>query len=314
MSWLRLVWSDVTGRSRLAVVLGGGATLGAFEVGVIGALAERGVRPDLLVGTSVGAINAAFWGFDPSPTMGRRLLAFWLRAHNSLFFPEGPVPMVGRLVQGKDHLTTQSALAAMLTHALPGGARFEDASIPLAFTATEVGRGERVVIRTGPVLPAVLASSAIPALFPPVEIDGTRLADGGMVANCDIETAVAAGMTDVLVVDVMGDGVGTSPRNFWATAEDALGVMARRQTELALRLFQDRARIALIRPRLAQRGRVLDFGRTADLYADGYAVGDRFFAEGLVGRRVRPGLFEAGAERVPSVAAGRQRPVAHSTG
>jgi NTE family protein len=249
-----------------------------------------------LVGTSVGAINAAFWAFDPEPWMGERLLRFWLQANNALFFPNGPVPMVGRLVQGKDHLSTQSALAALLHTALPHDATIEEAAIPVSFTATDVRHGEKVVLRSGPVLPAVLASAAIPALFPPIEVGGRLLADGGMTANCDIETAVEAGMTDVLVVDVMGDGVGTPPRGVWATAEDALGVAVRRQTQLTIRLFEHRARIAVVRPLLTARPRLFDFSRTADLYRHGRSAGERFLSEVLSGKRVVPGVHEYAPE------------------
>lgn len=308
MSWRQRALSFLGRPRRLAVVLGGGATLGAFEVGVLDVLARHDCRPDLLVGTSAGAVNAAFWAFDPEPWMGERLYRFWLRADNSYFFPKGPVPMVGRLVQGLDHLSTQDVLAAALKSALPEDARFEVAAIPLRLAATDARSGEKVVLKSGPVLPAVLASSAIPALFPPVEIGGRLLADGGMMANCDIETAVEEGATDVVVVDVMGDGVGTPPRGVWATAEDALGVMARRQTELAVRLYEGRARIARVRPRLNVRPRLLDFSLTRELFRQGRAAGERLLAEGLAGRRVVPGLYEAPPAAETNAARGTAAP------
>jgi predicted acylesterase/phospholipase RssA len=77
---------------RLAVVLGGGASLGAFEVGVIDVLARRGIVPDLLVGTSIGAVNAAFWALHPSPDVGARLLEFWLDCDRSTMIPTARFP------------------------------------------------------------------------------------------------------------------------------------------------------------------------------------------------------------------------------
>lgn len=193
-------------KPRLAVVLGGGATLGAFEVGVIDVMARRGIVPDLLVGTSVGAINAALWALDPKPDVGERLLHFWLESDQSTMIPDGPFPMMGRLVQRRGHLTTQDGLARSLKRALPEHATVDDTIVPLAIIATQAEHGQRVVLRSGPLRTALLASSAIPGLWPAVTIDGQRLFDGGLVANCDVQTAVEAGMTDVILVDVMGDG------------------------------------------------------------------------------------------------------------
>jgi NTE family protein len=293
---LRLSWSSVAGRPRLGVVLGGGATLGALEVGVIDVLARHGVRPDLLVGTSVGAINAAFWAFDPRPDVGERLLKFWLEADRSTLMPDGPIPLVGRMVQRKNHLTTQTALATMIRRALPDEAVIEQSLIPLAVVATDTRLGDRVVLRSGPLLPAVLASSAIPGLFPPVEIGKRRLADGGLVANCDIETAIANDMTDILVVDLMGDGADSPPTGVWATAEDAIRVMLRRQTDLMLGQYRNKARIAVLRPRTL-RSRLFDFNLTPELYNLGRLAAEQFVTHGLVGRRVRPGLFEFAPDR-----------------
>jgi patatin-like phospholipase len=141
-------WPPWRRRSRLAVVLGGGATLGAFQAGVIDVLARQGVVPDLLVGTSVGAINAAFWAFDPSPDVGDGLLRTWMAANRWTMVPDGPVPIVGRFVQGKHHLTTQRGMEAAIRGAFPAGADIEDSLIALAVVAAEAGSGEKIVLRT----------------------------------------------------------------------------------------------------------------------------------------------------------------------
>ncbi|HKF76114.1 MAG TPA: patatin-like phospholipase family protein [Candidatus Dormibacteraeota bacterium] len=278
---------------RLAVVLGGGASLGAFEVGVLDVLARRGLVPDLLVGTSIGAINAAFWAFHPTPEMADRLLQLWLACDRSTMIPDGPVPIFGRLVQRKRYLTTQSGVARAVSRGLPAEAAIEDAAIPLAIVAADADRGTKVVLRSGPVLPAVMASTAIPVLFPPASVGGRRLVDGGVVANCDVETAVEAGMTDVLVVDVLGDGPVNGDSRLWDVAANTVGVMLRRQTELAVRACGRSARVALLRPRFAVRPGPSDFDMTAQLYRWGQEAASAFVAARLRGRRrLRSGLFE----------------------
>lgn len=281
------------------MVLGGGATTGAFEVGAIDVLARRGIVPDLLVGTSIGAVNAAYWALNPDPHAGERLLDLWLRSNRSTMFPDGPLPMVGRLLQRKGHLTTQQGLDRLLRRALPETATIEDCGVPLAIVAADADHGRRVVLRRGRLIPAVLASSAIPGLWPPMEIDGHRLVDGGVVANCDVQAAVEEGMTDVLVVDVMGDGLHRSAMDVGEVLERAIAALARRQTELSVLAFGKVARIAVLRPILASRPRFGDFSLTRSLFEAGQEATEAFLAKHLGPRHsMRPGWFEFSNVRV----------------
>ena len=284
------LWPPWLVRPRLAVVLGGGATLGAFEVGVIEGLARRAIVPDMLIGTSAGAINAAYWAFDQSAGAGERLLKFWLEANRSTMFPDGALPMFGRLMQGSDHLTTQSGLRRLLLRALPADAVIEGASIRLAIVATDADTGSREALRRGPLHQAVLASSAIPGLFPAVQVGNRKFVDGGISANCDIETAVDMGATDVMVVDVMGDG----PLTFSVTdvLERSLGIVLRKQTDLTAQVFEQRARIAVLRPELAMRPHAWDFRLTQVLFEWGREAAGAFLERHYrANRAVRPGLF-----------------------
>jgi NTE family protein len=286
-------WPAWLVRPRLAVVLGGGATLGALEVGVIDGLIARGILPDMLVGTSAGAINAAYWAFDSSPSTGEKLLRFWLEADQSTMIPDGRLPMFGRLVQGRDHLTTQAGLRRLLLHALPAEARIEESSIPLAIVATNAESGDREVLLSGPLHAAVLASSAIPGLFPAVQLGDRRYVDGGITANCDIEAAIDMGATDVIVVDVMGDGPLTGTFSVASVIERSLGIAMRRQTDLVVQVFRTQARIAVLRPELVARPHAWDFRQTRALYAWGRQAADAFTALHVrPNRSLRPGLFE----------------------
>jgi NTE family protein len=290
MTWRWPAWLV---RPRLAVVLGGGATAGAFEVGAIDVMARNGIVPDLLVGTSIGAVNASYWALNPDAHAGERLLQLWLQSNWATMFPDGPLPMVGRLLQRKGHLTTQQGLDRLLRLALPKTATIEGCAVPLAIVSADADYGRRVVLRRGPLIAAVLASSAIPGLWPPVEIDGQRLVDGGVAANCDVQTAVEGGMTDVLVVDVMGDGMQRSSMDIGEVLERAIAALARRQTELAVDVYGRSARIAVLRPILASRPRFGDFGLTRALFKAGQDATEAFLALHLGYRRsVRPGWFE----------------------
>lgn len=301
-------------RPRLGVVFGGGATLGAFEVGVIDVFARRGIVPDLLVGTSVGAINAAFWAQHPRPDAGQRLLQLWLQCDRATMFPDNALPMLGRLLQRKDHLTTQRGLAGVVGSAMAADARIETTAVPLAIVATEADHGGRVVLRTGPLLPAILASSAIPGLWPAVEVDGRRLVDGGLVANCDLETAVELDMTDVILVDVVSDGLVDTNMNVGQVFEHSVRIAMRRQTEIAIKAFSGRARVALLRANLGKGPHLGDFSLTRELFSDGRRAAQEFLARHLGRRRtVVPGVFETanGACSEPPVV---PKPVASAAG
>lgn len=290
---MRLSWPWWIIPPRLGVVLGGGASLGAFEVGCIDVMARRGIVPKLVVGTSVGAINAAFWARDPAPDIGARLLDLWLHCDRSVMFPDGPVPMVGRLVQGRGHLTTQAGLERMLRRTLDSTAKIEDTAVPLAVIATDATTGRRTVMRSGPLLPALQASAAIPGLWPPVAIDGSEFYDGGLVSNCDVQAAVDERMTDLVVIDVMSDSDRGGASDFWQVVERALSFMAARQLELALEAFGRGVRIAVLRPRFTRRPGFADFSQTRRLFEAGQVEMAAFLDRRLGPRlSVRPGVDE----------------------
>ena len=275
-------------RPRLAVVLSGGGTRGAYQVGVIDALASAGVVPDLLVGTSVGAINATFWAFHPEPDAAQRLLALWLDADRSVVLPTRPVRALRRLLRG-EHLVSQEGLLRLLGRGLTPEQRLEEARIPLTVVATDPELGTAARLRTGPVIPAVLASTAVPGLFAPVRVGGRDLVDGGLVANCDIDAAVEAGATDILAVDVMGAPGALPVRDLLLTVERALDLSSARQTDQAIALAAGRARIALLRASGALLPRFGQFEATEGLFEAGRLAGQALLRDHLRGRHVRPG-------------------------
>lgn len=182
-----------------AFVLSGGGSLGAVQVGMLLALSDRGVTPDLLVGTSVGALNAAYLAGDPGPSGVRRLAEVWGRLRRADVFPTPGTAALAALAGRGDHLVSNSPLRRLIESNL-SYERLEDAPWPVTVVATEVATGYEVVLSSGPAVDAVLASAALPGVFPPVRLGDHLLMDGGVVNNTPISVARSLGADRVVVV------------------------------------------------------------------------------------------------------------------
>ena len=183
-----------------AFVLGGGGLLGAHEVGMLRALAEAGIRPDLVVGTSIGALNGAFVAADPSGAAAR-LSRMWQGDELRLAFSEKFWGRAVRLVRSGTHLHSLEPLGRILGDALPGS-DFADLQLPFSCVAANIEHATAQWFTSGPLAPAVLASCAVPGLLPPVEIDGQHYFDGGLVDSIPVGRAVRLGATTVYVLQV----------------------------------------------------------------------------------------------------------------
>ena len=179
-----------------AFVLSGGASLGSIQVGMAVALAEAGIEPDLLVGSSVGAINGA-WLASTKPASD--LAVLWRGLRRSDLFPLRPLVGLGGFVGRRSHFVPNAGLRRLLKRHV-GFAFLEDASVPFTVIATDARTGDEVAINSGPAVPAILASAALPGVFPPVEVGGRVLIDGGVANNTPITRAIEAGATEVWVL------------------------------------------------------------------------------------------------------------------
>ncbi len=273
-------------RSGFAVVLGGGGGLGAFEIGVIDAMARNDLRPDLLVGSSVGALNAAFWALAPSRNVGVQLLQAWLGADRVALFSERPWRWLRRLLTHHDHLFGHAAETNLISSHFGPQTRIEETSIPLAIVATELGSGSRLLLRSGNLATALLASIAIPGLFAPVEVDGSLLVDGGVVANCDLEAVAEAGISRAVVVDPIGTYHDDMRGDMVSQFEHAVAISLRRQTDLAIRALGDLIEIVLLRPQLSWTPQLLDFSHTRELFEMGRVSTEHYLASGNEARSV----------------------------
>jgi NTE family protein len=135
-----------------------------------------------------------------------------------------------------------------------------------------------MVQRRGRLTPALLASTALPGLFPPVQIEGRALIDGGVVANVDVQAAVEAGMSEALVVDVMGTGLSSRPGNIRSVVDHTIGLSLRRQTDLALQAIKGRLKVTLLRPELAFSPSLADASHTQELFGLGRVMAQAYLS------------------------------------
>jgi NTE family protein len=184
-----------------AIVLGGGGNLGATQVGMLRALLERGVTPSVLIGCSVGALNAA--GLAAEPTMAgiERLEQIWRNLDGEAIVASGRLSALWLLTRKYRSLQANDGLRQLIETSLPFR-RFEEARIPLHVVATSMRTGGERWFARGPVVEPILASAALPAVFPPVEINGELLIDGAVVNNVPISKAVELGASRIYVLHV----------------------------------------------------------------------------------------------------------------
>lgn len=186
----------------VAFVLGGGGVRGAVEIGMLRALLESGIRPDVVVGTSIGAINGALVASDPTPAVIERLLGAWTSPEANAVYGDSLFAQFTRLVKTKTHLNSPAPLQHLLERALGADTTFEDLAVRLRVVAASIERAAEHVFESGPLIEAILASASVPGLLPPTRIGGEHFIDGGIVNSIPIEQAVEVGATTVYVLQV----------------------------------------------------------------------------------------------------------------
>jgi NTE family protein len=186
---------------KVAFVLGGGGHLGAHEVGMLRALLERGIAPDLVVGTSIGAINGAAVAADPTAASAERLFEMWTRFERNDVFGGSVLGRLGTLARTRTHLHDNDGLRRLLTDAL-AVERIEDLPVAFECVAASIESASEHWFTSGPIVDAVLASSAVPGVLPAVEVDGEHFLDGGIVNSIPVDRAVGHGATTIYVMHV----------------------------------------------------------------------------------------------------------------
>ena len=185
----------------VAFVLGGGGMLGANEVGMLRALCERGIAPDLILGTSVGALNGAVIAAGFSPDAITHLAQLWSSIDEDAVFSGSMLTQVRTLMKSRTHLHPNERLRELVATHLPVDT-FEELTVPFQCVAASIERAGAHWFSSGPLVDAVLASSAVPALLPPVRIDGEHYYDGGLVHSIPVGRAISLGAGCVYVLQV----------------------------------------------------------------------------------------------------------------
>jgi NTE family protein len=193
--------TDVEASPHVAFVLGGGGLLGAAEVGMLAALHDAGLRPDVVVGTSIGAINGACYAADPTRDGLQRLRELWTSAGSSTVFAGSAFQRFGTLARTRTHAHEAGPLRELLELELDAR-RIEDLPLPFQCVAASIERAAEHWFTEGPVVDAVMASSAVPGLLPPARIGAEHFVDGGLVHSIPVGRALALGATTVYVLQV----------------------------------------------------------------------------------------------------------------
>lgn len=185
-----------------AFVLGGGGKWGAVEVGMIEALTEAGIEPDVILGTSIGAFNGGVIADYPGMEGVERLKDLWEEVTVADLFQTSLFDRARRVATLKPALHETDDLRRLVEHAIHADTRIEDLQVSFQCVAASIERSAERWFSSGPLVDAVLASSAVPALFPPVEIDGEHFYDGGLVDSVPLGRAVQLGADVVYVLQV----------------------------------------------------------------------------------------------------------------
>jgi NTE family protein len=294
-------------RPYTAFVLSGGASLGALQVGMVSALYERGVTADLLVGTSVGALNAAFLASRPqTPETAEELARIWRRLQREDVFPVSLRALVGGLRGQRDHLVPDGPLRLLVRRYLD----FEDlaqAGIPLHVVALDVTEGREVLLSDGPAYDAIAAAAALPGVFPPVSIGEWRLIDGGVVNNTPISHAVELGAERVYVLPTQDRHrpLGGAPRGALDTAIYGLGVLVDARFSADVARYSRETELIILPAPNPQQVQPTDFDHSSHLIGQARAASRTLLARGDIVVRAEP-PEDAGA-RTTTMVAGVQR-------
>lgn len=276
---------------KVAFVLSGGANRGALEVGVLLALMEHDIRPQILVGTSVGAINAALFAINPTLEGARHLEKMWGKASGKVGVRRDYISAMWRLVTGKSSLYDSNKLREMLESFFPKDVRqFSDIkAVELYITAVDLGSGELYVFgldRSESILDAIMASAALPILLVPWKYEGRQYVDGGVVSDLPMRVAVDAGATELYAIDIGPlQFAKRAPRGMLRVVGQTIDAVTSHQLvdEYSWSSKLPREAIHHIYLEAFENVRIWDFGHTADMIAKGREVGLEYLRQrGLI--------------------------------
>lgn len=258
---------------RDAFVLSGGGSLGAIQVGALQALMDAGVQPDVLVGCSVGSLNATFLAVDPRRERLDDLEKLWLSLNRGDIFPASRRSIAGHLVRRDTHLYEPDGLRDLVDRLVPAS-DLADLAVPVHIVTTDLFSGQPVWWTSGDPRQVLVASASLPGLFPPVALGDSLHVDGGVTCPVPVQRAIELGAERIWVFDVTGGSLGR--RDERMTALDILLTsFAISRYRLASHELPDpptRPVIPMPRVELGKH-ELRDFSRTTELIDMGRAAG-----------------------------------------
>jgi NTE family protein len=229
-----------------AFVLGGGGVLGAVEVGMLRALFRAGYRPDVVIGTSIGAVNGALVAADPSEGVTERLVRLWTSPEAATVYGDSLGRQMRRFA-ARTHLHSPLPLRRLLEGELGENSTFADLKVPFRCCAASIERAAEHWFHDGPLVDAVLASSSVPGLLPPMRIGDEHFVDGGIVNSIPIGEAVRVGAKLIFVLQVGRiERPLTVPRRPWEVAQVAFEIARRHRYAREVALLPDDVRVHVL--------------------------------------------------------------------
>lgn len=266
-----------------AYVLSGGASLGAVQVGMLAALDEQRVRPDLVVGSSVGALNGAWIAGRPAGAGVDELGRVWRSLTRNIVFPLHPLRGLFGFLGARDHLVPNRGIRRLLTEHLQFRL-LEQARVPLHIVATDVLTGQDVRLSRGDAVEAILASSAVPGVLPAVRIDGRSLIDGGVVNNTPISHAVDLGAD---VIWVLASGIPCAraqpPSSALGMALHAVTLLIHQRLAADVARYEQVVELRVVPPLCPALVSLSDFSRAGELIDRAYRTTLDWLAAGRPG-------------------------------
>jgi len=251
---------------KTAFVFAGGGSFGAIQVGMLHALVSHGITADMVCGSSVGALNGAYYAGSPTLEGIRKLEAIWRGLRRQDVFPVTWRTLFGFL-RRRDFLVTSDGLRRLIETHLPYR-NLEDAKIPVHVVATDILSAETVVLSKGPACEAILASAAIPAAFAPVQLSDLFLADGAISSNTPARVAVAQGARRLIILPTgYACARQTPPVGAVANALHALTLLIARQLISELEHLPPEIDYYVLPPLCPLGGSPYDFSHTDELIA-----------------------------------------------
>ncbi|HXW25162.1 MAG TPA: patatin-like phospholipase family protein [Xanthobacteraceae bacterium] len=271
---------------KTAFVFAGGGSLGAVQVGMLRTLLAAGVRPDFVVGASVGAINASYFAGAPDAAGVAALERIWSGLRRSDIFPFTLASALG-LLRHPGNLVDPGGLRRLIETNLPYP-RLEDARIPLNIMATNQ-QGQPVRLCAGPAVEAILASTAIPGVFPPVPIGGEALMDGAIAANTPMLLAAELGASRIIILPTgYACALKEPPTRAVGKALHAITLLITWQLMHELQRIPGDVEVHIVPTLCPLAVSPFDFSAAAELIERGARSAQHWIEEGGLTRRARP--------------------------